>query len=87
MFRATKVLPEQFEYEYASQFLVTIPCRNFVPTGAKVNISRLKPSRSLPDDFPVLSRYFLDNAAQQIPKGKGITTRQVSALPRFLDSC
>ncbi|KAJ6574650.1 Spc7 kinetochore protein-domain-containing protein [Mycena capillaripes] len=88
MFRATKVLPELFEYEYASQFLVTIPCRNFVPISAKVGVSRLPPSRSLPDDFPVLSRYFLDNAAQQIPKGKGTTTRQiVESLADYWSAC
>lgn len=82
LFRATKVLPELFEYEYASQFRVTIPCRNFAPIGAKVEISRLQPSRSLPDDFPVLSRYFLDSAARQIPNRTGITTRQVGSLLR-----
>ncbi|KAJ7923050.1 Spc7 kinetochore protein-domain-containing protein [Mycena leptocephala] len=88
LFRATKVLPELFEYEYASQFRVTIPCRNFAPIGAKVEISRLQPSRSLPDDFPVLSRYFLDSAARQIPNRTGITTRQiVESLADYWSAC
>ncbi|KAJ7655258.1 Spc7 kinetochore protein-domain-containing protein [Mycena polygramma] len=88
MFRATKVVPEIFEYEYASQFRVTIPCRNFVPISAKVDISRLQPSRSLPDDFPALSKYFLDNAGRQVPTGKGITTRQiVESLADYWSAC
>ncbi|KAJ7356898.1 Spc7 kinetochore protein-domain-containing protein [Mycena albidolilacea] len=87
MFRATKVLPELFEYEYASQFRVSVPCRNFAPINANIEISRLQSSRSLPDDFPVLSRYFLDNAARQIPKGK-ITTRQVvESLADYWSAC
>ncbi|KAJ7823569.1 Spc7 kinetochore protein-domain-containing protein [Mycena olivaceomarginata] len=87
MFRATKVLPELFEYEYASQFRVSVPCRNFAPITANIEISRLQSSRSLPDDFPVLSKYFLDNAARQIPKGK-ITTRQVvESLVDYWSAC
>ncbi|KAJ7169443.1 Spc7 kinetochore protein-domain-containing protein [Mycena filopes] len=88
MFRATTVLPELFEYEYASQFRVTIPCRNFKPIPGKVEISRLQPSRSLPDDFPVLSRYFLDHAGRQIPNGKGTTTRKiVESLADYWSAC
>ncbi|KAJ7042697.1 Spc7 kinetochore protein-domain-containing protein [Mycena alexandri] len=88
MFRATTVLPELFEYEYASQFRVTIPCRNFKPIPGNVEISRLQPSRSLPDDFPVLSRYFLGHAAQQIPNGKGTTVRQiVESLADYWSAC
>ncbi|KAJ6519385.1 Spc7 kinetochore protein-domain-containing protein [Mycena sanguinolenta] len=87
MFRATKVLPELFEYEYAFQFLVSIPCHNFAPIGSKLEISRLQSSRRLPDDFPVLSRYFLDNAARQIPDGK-VTTRQiVECLADYWSAC
>ncbi|KAF8213559.1 Spc7 kinetochore protein-domain-containing protein [Mycena galopus ATCC 62051] len=88
MFRATKVLPELFEYEYAFQFRVSITCRNFMPISkTKVEISRLQSSHRLPDDFPVLSRYFLDNAANQIPNGK-ITTRQiVESLADYWSAC
>ncbi|KAJ7139735.1 Spc7 kinetochore protein-domain-containing protein [Mycena epipterygia] len=88
MFRATKVLPELFEYEYASQFCVAIACRNFVPISGKVDISRLPPSRRLPDDFPVLSRYFLENAPRQIPEGPGVTTRQIiESLADYWSAC
>ncbi|KAJ7770895.1 Spc7 kinetochore protein-domain-containing protein [Mycena maculata] len=88
MFRATNVLPDLVEYEYASQFQVSIPCRNFVPVSAKVDISRLQASRSLPDDFPVLSRYFLNNAGRQIPEGKRTTTRQiVTSLADYWSAC
>ena len=77
MFRATKVLPGAFEYEYANQFRVEIQCRNFVPLSSQVRISRLDRSRSVPDDFPVLSSYFLENAPRQVPTGIGVTTGQV----------
>ncbi|KAK7064607.1 Spc7 domain-containing protein, partial [Favolaschia claudopus] len=88
MFHATQVRPELFQYEYASQFLVTIPCRNFKPLSPNVEISRLQSSRSLPDDFPALSRYFLDNAARQIPEGKTATCRQVvESLSDYWSAC
>ncbi|KAJ7456552.1 Spc7 kinetochore protein-domain-containing protein [Mycena latifolia] len=88
MFRAIKVLPELFEYEYASQFRVTIACRNFVPISMQLDISRLQASRHLPDDFPILSKFFLDNATRCVPDGKGITTRQiVESLADYWSAC
>ncbi|KAJ7293774.1 Spc7 kinetochore protein-domain-containing protein [Mycena rebaudengoi] len=89
MFRATKVLPDLFEYVYASQFRVSIPCRNFVPIVAKVEISRLETSRHLPDDFPALSRFFLDNATRHITTcGTAISTRQiVQQLADYWSAC
>ncbi|KAJ7102376.1 hypothetical protein B0H15DRAFT_328597 [Mycena belliarum] len=88
MFRATRVLPDLFEYEYASQFRVAITCRNFVPISAKVDISRLPASRRLPDDFPILSKFFLDNATRHIPDGKGVTTRHiVESLADYWSAC
>ncbi|KAJ7124771.1 Spc7 kinetochore protein-domain-containing protein [Mycena crocata] len=87
MFRATKVLPELFECEYASQFHVTIPCRDFIPISAKVVITRLQPSRRLADDFPALSKFFLENATRQIPTGN-VTTRQiVESLADYWSAC
>ncbi|KAJ7462823.1 Spc7 kinetochore protein-domain-containing protein [Mycena galericulata] len=88
MFRTTTLLPELFEYEYASQFLISIPCRNFMPINAKVEISRLQASRGLPDDFPVLSKFFLEHAGRQIPDGPKTTTRQiVTSLADYWSAC
>ncbi|KAJ7225955.1 Spc7 kinetochore protein-domain-containing protein [Mycena pura] len=88
MFRATKVLPGAFEYEYANQFRVEIQCRNFVPLSSQVRISRLDRSRSVPDDFPVLSSYFLENAPRQVPSGMGVTTSQiVQSLSSYWSAC
>ncbi|KAJ7630550.1 Spc7 kinetochore protein-domain-containing protein [Roridomyces roridus] len=88
MFRPTKVTAELFEYEYASQYRISIPCRNFAPTSAEIGISRVQSSRSLPDDFPALSKFLLENAGRCIPRGSGVTTRQiVSSLADYWSSC
>ncbi|KAJ6626901.1 Spc7 kinetochore protein-domain-containing protein [Mycena sp. CBHHK59/15] len=88
MFRATKILPDLFEYVYASQFRVSIPCRNFVPIVDKVDISRLETSRRLPDDFPTLSKFFLENATRQIANERQVSTRQiVESLSDYWSAC
>jgi kinetochore protein Spc7/SPC105 len=85
MFRATKVNANLFEYVYASQLLVSIPCKNFLPIVKRVEVTRLEKARTrFKDDFPRLSNFLLDTAKQQIVHGKNLAVRQVSfALPHL----
>jgi kinetochore protein Spc7/SPC105 len=79
MFRTTKVNSNLFEYLYASQLRVSIPCSNFMPIVTRVEVTKLEPARSrFKDDFPRLSNFLLDMAKQQIVHGKGLGVRQVS---------
>lgn len=79
MFRATKVNSDLFEYVYASQLLVSIPCRNFMPMIARVEITRLEKAHPrFKDDFPRLSNFLVDMAKQQIVHRKSLAVRQVS---------
>jgi hypothetical protein len=85
MFRATKVNSGIFEYVYASQFRVSIPCKNFVPIISRVDVITVDKARGKhKDEFPRLSKIFLDMAKQQIVRGKNLTTRQVG--PVSIDS-
>ena len=79
MFRVIKVNSDLFEYVYASQLRVSIPCRNFFPIVAHVDVANSEPARSrFKDDFPRLTNFLLDMAKQQIVHGKNLTVRQVS---------
>jgi len=81
MFRATKVNSDLFEYVYASQLRVSIPCRNFVPVAAHMEVTRLEKARSrFKDDLPRLSDFLLDMAKQQIVHGKNLAACQVSFM-------
>ena len=81
MFRVTKVNSNLFEYVYASQLRVSIPCRNFSPIITHVEVAKLEPARSrFKDDFPRLSNFLLDMAKQQVAHGKNLAVRQVSFL-------
>ncbi|KAF9458347.1 Spc7 kinetochore protein-domain-containing protein [Collybia nuda] len=89
MFRATKVSSGTFEYVYASQFRVFIPCKNFVPVMSRVNVSGMeKACNKHKDHFPLLSKFLLDMAKQQIIHGGNLTTRQiVQRLGDYWSSC
>lgn len=80
MFHTTKVGSDLFEYVYASQLRVSIPCRNFIPLAARVEVAWLDKIRSRhKDDFPRLSNFFLDMSKQHVGHGgKGMVVRQVS---------
>lgn len=89
MFRATKVNSDLFEYVYASQLLVSIPCRNFMPMIARVEITRLEKAHPrFKDDFPRLSNFLVDMAKQQIVHRKSLAVRQiVQRLGDYWSSC
>jgi kinetochore protein Spc7/SPC105 len=79
MFRATKVNSDLFEYVYASQLRVSIPCKRFMPIVTRVEVTKLETARSrFKDDFPRLSNFLLDIAKQQIIHEKNLAVRQVS---------
>ncbi|KAG6866877.1 hypothetical protein C0991_008814 [Blastosporella zonata] len=78
MFRVTKVNAEEFEYVYASQFRVTIPCKNYVPVISRVDVVRMDMTRTrAKDNFPGLSDLLLRKAKEQIVHGEKRTTRQI----------
>jgi kinetochore protein Spc7/SPC105 len=79
MFRTTKVNPDLFEYVYASQLRVSIPCRKFIPIVARVEVTKLEKARSrFKDGFPRLSDFLLDMAKQQVVHKKDLAVRDVS---------
>jgi kinetochore protein Spc7/SPC105 len=78
MFRATKISADLFEYVYASQLQVSIPCKSFVPIVRHVNVMRLDKARAkFKDDFPRLSDFFLDMAKRHIEHRLDPTVRHV----------
>jgi kinetochore protein Spc7/SPC105 len=79
MFRTTKVNADLFEYVYASQLRVSIPCRKFMPIVTRVEMTRLDKARSrFKDDFPRLSDFLLRMAKQQVIHKKDPAVREVS---------
>ena len=79
MFRITKVNADLFEFVYASLFLVSIPCKKFVPTISNINITRFgKASTRYKDDFPKLSAFLLETAQWLVSDGDATTVRGVS---------
>lgn len=84
MFRATRVNDTLFEYVYASQFLVTIPCTNFIPIPARTEIIKLDKLHSSKDEFPRLSDFFLNMAKEKIITRNNLTTRLVRVFDFFV---
>jgi hypothetical protein len=79
MFRVTKVSAELFEFIYASQFRVSLPCVKFTPVVEKVNICRVDARRSkFKDAFPQLGDFWLRTAREHIALGKRRTITEVS---------
>ncbi|KAJ7596756.1 Spc7 kinetochore protein-domain-containing protein [Mycena floridula] len=89
MFRATKVTSQLFEYIYASQFRVSIPCQKFEPRLDQVTITTLASARArVKDDFPILSKFFLAAAIDRIRKLRGANIREVvQTLSDYWSSC
>ncbi|KAG6868547.1 hypothetical protein C0993_001243 [Termitomyces sp. T159_Od127] len=78
MFRVTQVNANMFEYVYASQFRVIIPCENYVPLTKRVDVERLDKTKSrIKDSFPRLSDFLLRMAKEEIVRGDKRTTRQI----------
>ncbi|KAG6814029.1 hypothetical protein H0H92_003879 [Tricholoma furcatifolium] len=89
MLRITKVNSEMFEYIYASQFRVSIPCKNYVPMHTRVDVTRMDKARTkVKDHFPRLSDFLLHMAKEEIVRGDARTTRQImNRLSDYWSSC
>jgi kinetochore protein Spc7/SPC105 len=79
MFRVTVVNAEMFEFIYASQFRVSVPCLKFRPRVEKVAISRLDAAKfQHKDAFPHLSQLWLLAARERVARKKDLSTIQVT---------
>lgn len=89
MFHVAKVDSHLFEYVYASQFRVCIPCVNFLPVVQKVEVQTLDAVRfKYKDDFPRLSRFLVSAANHLVHNADAMTTRQIFHLLRdYWSSC
>ncbi|KAF9015040.1 Spc7 kinetochore protein-domain-containing protein [Cyathus striatus] len=89
MFRVVKVSVDVFEYIYASQFRVSVPCRDFIPLLKKMDITRLDKARSkFKDDFPIFSDVALNGGKQLFNNGHNITVRKIiHRLSDYWSSC
>lgn len=81
MFRVTKVDADLFEYVYASLYLISIPCKDFVPVVNKVDITQCRKEITMQkDDFPKLSSFLLSTAKYLINESEDLTVQEVSSL-------
>lgn len=89
MLHVAKVNSHLFEYVYASQFRVSIPCVNFLPIVQKVEVQTLDTVRfKYKDDFPRLSKYLVSAANHLVHNTNAVTTRQIVHLLRdYWSSC
>lgn len=77
MWRVTKVLPELFEFTYASSYCVSIPCIKFHPVIADIQITRLENSKTKHKEVPLLSALLLRTAKQLVTRHGDQSVRQV----------
>ncbi|KAF8898451.1 Spc7 kinetochore protein-domain-containing protein [Infundibulicybe gibba] len=88
-FHISQVSSELFEYVYASQFCVTIPCKNFIPVPTQVDIKQVGNAQAATkDEFPHLSNFLLEMAKRQIVEGGPQSLRDiVQRLSYYWSSC
>jgi hypothetical protein len=82
MWKATKVLPELFEFTYASSYCVSIPCINFRPVVADIQIKRAENAQAKHKEVsPLLSALVLRTANQLVTRhgAQGIREVRISA--------
>ncbi|KAG1754974.1 Spc7 kinetochore protein-domain-containing protein, partial [Suillus paluster] len=79
MLQVTKVLPELFEFRYASSYDVSVPCESFCPVVKEVTIKRVQSAKlKYKDAFPALSPLILKTASSLITRSKGgLSIRQI----------
>jgi kinetochore protein Spc7/SPC105 len=83
MFRVTSVNENLFEFVYASQFRVSLPCVKFRPRVEKVAIRRVDSTESKSKDaYPHLSDLFLRTARERVARKGDLSTIQVSQIRR-----
>jgi hypothetical protein len=82
MLQVTKVLPELFEFRYASSYDVSVPCENFCPVVKEVSITRVQSAKlKYKDAFPALSALILKTASSFIVRSGGdLSVRQVGSF-------
>jgi hypothetical protein len=78
MFRITTVRSDLFEFVYASQFRVSVPCVQFKPIVDQVDICQVEGTKTkFKDAYPDLSALWLRTAQDHIVRGRELTTGQV----------
>jgi hypothetical protein len=79
MLHITKVLPELFEFRYASAYDVSVPCYDFCPVVKEFSVKRVQNAKlKYKDAFPALSPLLLKTAGLLITRSKeDLTVRQV----------
>ncbi|KAG2156535.1 Spc7 kinetochore protein-domain-containing protein [Suillus bovinus] len=90
MLQVTKVLPELFEFRYASSYDVSVPCKNFCPAVKEVSITRVQSAKlKYKDAFPTLSPLILKTATSLITQSDGnLSVRQiVERLGDYWSAC
>ncbi|KAG2155502.1 Spc7 kinetochore protein-domain-containing protein [Suillus clintonianus] len=90
MLQVTKVLPELFEFRYASSYDVSVPCKNFCPVVKEVSITRVQSAKlKYKDAFPALSPLILKTANSLITRSNGdLSVRQiVERLGDYWSAC
>ncbi|KAG2149678.1 Spc7 kinetochore protein-domain-containing protein [Suillus cothurnatus] len=90
MLQVTKVLPELFEFRYASSYDVSVPCENFCPVVKEVSITRVQSAKlKYKDAFPALSALILKTASSLIVRSGGdLSVRQiVERLGDYWSAC
>ncbi|KAK0481852.1 Spc7 kinetochore protein-domain-containing protein [Armillaria novae-zelandiae] len=89
MLHVAKVNSQLFEYVYASQFRVSIPCVNFLPIVQEVEVQMLDTVRfKYKDDFPRLRKFLVSAANHLVHNTDVVTTRQIVHLLRdYWSSC
>lgn len=89
MLQVTKVLPELFEFRYASSYDVSVPCENFCPVVKEVSITRVQSAKlKYKDAFPALSPLILKTASSLITRSDGdLSIRQVGTFPSIRHAC
>ena len=84
MLRVTAVNSKLFEFVYASQFRVSVPCDDFVPRVDKIHVRRVEKTRSKNKDaYPELNDLFMRAACERASRKKGASVVQVSSHQRI----
>ncbi|KAG9314627.1 hypothetical protein JVU11DRAFT_5432 [Chiua virens] len=89
MWRAIKVQPDLSEFIFASTYNVSIPCINFRPVCAQIQISRTEDIKTKTKEVsPVLSALILRTAKQLVTGDEGQSIRQIiQRLGDYWSSC
>ena len=80
MLKVTKTNADLFEFVYACQFRVSIPCVAFKPVLRDIQIQEVPEAKTkVKDAYPELGSFWLRVAREQIANGPDRTKSQVRA--------